>query len=126
MHEYNADSIIIPNFPQLSQIEDGRWQRIWEMKLVSTPTSQIDIGQLERSLSNEEIEVAIKLENQLVKVKVITIRWGLEDDLIGYSYKIFKYLNDNLGELSEIQGQKRDTWAPWRWGEINSGRMRWL
>ena len=115
MDEYNADSIVVGNWPQLSQIGDGRWQRLWELKLAKAPPTQINISQLESTLSDEEIEVTITLEDQLLKVKVTTVRWGLEDDLIGYSYKIFKYLNDNLGELSEIQGQKRNVWPPWAW-----------
>lgn len=115
MDEYNANSITNRKWPELTQTTDLRWQRIWEINLAEDLNQTIDLNTVEAELSNHEIWVTIKPNNKTLQVTVITDRWGWDDDLIGYSYKLLGILEDRMGEISTIQGQQRDVWPPWFW-----------
>jgi hypothetical protein len=72
------------------------------------------ISELERELSTGEAQVGIQLEgDRKVIMEVITARWGWDDDLYFYSYRLLKQIDETLGTILTIQGQPRDVWNPW-------------
>lgn len=115
MNEYTLDNLEDRNWPKLTQTTDFKWQRIWEIELTDNLDSAIDLKMVEEELSNHEIRVKINVISSKLSVFVVTDRWGWDDDLIGYSYKILGILENRLGDILTIQGQQKDIWPPWFW-----------
>lgn len=115
MDDYNLNSLTPLDWPQLNQADNGTWIRVWDIVLVDEAISEGSITKLEEELSNEEITISVEVICKVLKITVKTLRWGWEDDLIGYSYKILKGVNDIIGEINTIQGQEREVWPPWAW-----------
>jgi len=114
-HQWNASAIVKHNWPELYQNSDGNWERVWSLKLEAPAQADVDIHSLEAQLSDHEKWVVISIDGCDVRLQITTVRWGWEDDLYFYYYKVLEHLNDSLGEIEEIQGQKRDLWPPWQW-----------
>ncbi len=116
---YDENSIIVPNFPVLSQLQDQTWQRVWEIQLSGAQDVEPDLNSLQDRLSNHEIKVRITKSDKTLYVEVTTIRWSLEDDLIGHSWRMFEVLNESIESITTIQGQHKALW-------IRSLRADWL
>lgn len=114
MHEYSADSIFIMNWPACHQTPDKKWRRIWSIELEQAPTDATLLRRAEQALSNDEVSVQITNVDKSLTMKVVTGRWCLEDDLIGYAWDILEGVNDIVGKIDTIQGQERDRWSPWQ------------
>jgi hypothetical protein len=113
--KYNFDGFIIPNWPVPSQESDGSWIRVWTLELNNDSIDETRVVELEKRLSNEEIDVIIHLVGNTAKIEMKTRRWSLEDDLITYSYKILREVNDCIAKIKKIQGQERDSWHSSIW-----------
>jgi hypothetical protein len=116
---YDENSIIAPNFPVLSQLQDRTWQQVWEIQLSAEQDVELDLKPLQEHLSNHEIKVRITKNDKTLYVEVTTIRWALEDDLIGHSWRMLEILNENIEGIATIQGQHKALW-------IRSLRADWL
>lgn len=113
--KYNFEGFIIANWPVPSQESDGSWIRVWTLELNNDSIDETRVVELEKRLSNEEIDVIIHLAGNTAKIEVKTRRWSLEDDLITYSYKILREVNDCIAKIKKIQGQERDSWHSSIW-----------
>lgn len=110
---WKPEDIVIHNWPALEQTEDGKWTRAWNVTLFDAPSTDASIRAVERDLSDEEKRVTINKDGRNLCVRVTTDRWGWEDDLYFYSYRMLERINDSIGTIETIQGQARDMWEPW-------------
>lgn len=111
--KWDAKSIIVHNWPKLYKNSEGHWERTWEIVLQEPVSELSSVRTLESDLKNHEKWISVKVSGDTLHVTVTTVRWGWDDDLYGYSYEILKSINDSIGEIKIIQGQKRDLWPPW-------------
>ncbi len=112
---WGPKAIVVHNWPKLEETSNGRWRRRWDIVLKSPVSQPLVISELEQELSTHENQVRIHIEEGEcnVMIEVITERWGWDDDLYFYSYRLLKRINEALGTILTIQGQKRDVWNPW-------------
>ena len=111
---WDPKAIVVHNWPTLEETRDGRWKRCWDIVLQAPISNSQVIPELEQELSTQENQVSIRIdETGKVKMEVTTERWGWDDDLYFYSYHLLKKIDESIGTISLIQGQKRDLWNPW-------------
>jgi hypothetical protein len=111
---WEPKAIVVHNWPKLEETPDGTWRRRWDIVLQESVLKPLRISELERELSTGEAQVGIQLEgDRKVIMEVITARWGWDDDLYFYSYRLLKQIDETLGTILTIQGQPRDVWNPW-------------
>ncbi|ETW97166.1 MAG: hypothetical protein ETSY2_45080 [Candidatus Entotheonella gemina] len=111
---WEPKAIVVHNWPKLEETLDGRWRRRWNIVLQAPVSKSLVISKLEQELSTHENQVSIQIRGDCkVMMEVITERWGWDDDLYFYSYGLFKRVDEALGTILTIQGQKRDLWNPW-------------
>lgn len=112
--DWEPKAIVVHNWPKLEETLDGRWRRRWDIILQAPVSNPLVISQLEQELSTHENQVRLKIgEDRKVMMEVITERWGWDDDLYFFSYCLLKRVDEALGTILTIQGQKRDLWNPW-------------
>lgn len=110
---WEPKAIVVHSWPKLEETFDGRWRRRWNIILRAPVSKSLVISKLEQELSTHENQVIIKIgEKGKVMMEVITERWGWDDDLYFYSYGLLKRVDESLGTILTIQGQKRDLWNP--------------
>ncbi|MBK8138186.1 MAG: hypothetical protein IPK52_20625 [Chloroflexi bacterium] len=112
MDEYDVNSITIPDWPPLHQLEDQSWQRTWKIQRSQQQTIDADFTQIQEELSQDGIKVSIARVGEEIHVQVTTIRWGWDDELIVYSYKLLDILNQKIVGITAIQNQQKELWIP--------------
>lgn len=115
MKTYDESAIIGLKWAPLHQLEDQTWQRIWKIQLADAQAIDTDFSEIEEALSNHEISVSIAKVDDELHVKVTTLRWGWDDDLIIYSYKMLKTLIERIEGIKAIQNQDRWVQSASRW-----------
>jgi hypothetical protein len=113
MNQYDADKIVIHNWPEAIQLSDGKWARNWDITFKqSWKTSKI--SEVSDELSYQGFSVRISfIQEKKYSFQIITDDWSWEDYLYFNTYKMFEEINDLIGEIETIQGQPRDCWDPW-------------
>ena len=112
--DWDPKAIVVHNWPTLEETLDGRWRRRWDIVLQGPISKPLAISKLEQELSTQENQVSMTIGgDRNVTMEVITERWGWDDDLYFYSYHLLKRVDETLGAILTIQGQKRDLWNPW-------------
>ena len=116
MTNYQNLTIIISKYPDLIQLPDSRWNRVFDVRFKKSIDVNLDLSKIAHSVSNQDFLVKINKQNKTsVKVSVTTDRWGWDDEIsIGTSILI-KKLDDLIGTIDIIQGQARSEWCSWLW-----------
>ena len=110
---WHASQIVIHNWPDLHQLDDGRWSREWEITLKAEPAHAEKLAELAENLSSECNEVKFAFDGKKLKVRVVSSEWGWEPAQYTLSYGMLESVDREVGEIETIQGQPRDLWNPW-------------
>ena len=122
--KYSAENIILNKHPELRQLPNGKWKEIWDIILKTPISRKIDLKDISKKLSSEDIfdkdyecdiQIDIK-EEKYLKLCVTLFRDSNpyhHDYSIFAIYKMFEKIEELLGDIDTIQGQKiEDRWFP--------------
>jgi hypothetical protein len=116
MIDYEKLEITPAKWPDLEQLPDKKWRRIFSITFESPIASIINLGDVEQILSTEDFNVKVKMiREDLVEVYIITEKWGWETEISFGTSKIIKKINSLVGKISTVQGQKRNDWCSYIW-----------
>ncbi|MGK7877244.1 MAG: hypothetical protein AB4426_29295 [Xenococcaceae cyanobacterium] len=119
--KYSADDIIINKNPELQQLSNGKWKQVWDIVLKKTISETINLKDISKKLSHEDFDFDVQV--QITKGKYLKVCVTLSRDTNPYHhdhsifaiYRMFENLEQLLGSIDTIQGQKtEDRWSPYR------------
>ena len=105
----------VPIWPKLHQDESTLlWWRVWTLAF-ETEVDDQNFAKVEDELRNDEMWVELRqVAPSVVKMKVTTRPWSMEDYLIVAYRNIFGAVYRDVGRIITIEGQKLRAYAPFR------------
>jgi hypothetical protein len=110
--KYSVDMIKVDKFPKVKKLPNGKKEQNWEIVLKQTLTKQVNLQDISQKLSHKDFQVTINAkEGKYLNVCVITVidpNPYSHDYTIFDIYKMFDDIEELLGSIDTIQGQKRE------------------
>lgn len=101
----------------LTQLPDGHWETTWDIEQESLDTTQL--ADVATAAADAEAgftpRFTLRGETDLL-VTVETVRWGMEVDYYGLTYRLCRLIDSQLGRIRLIQGTPREWRNPFRHG----------
>lgn len=122
-NEYRAEDVSAVQWPTLSKLPNGRWQRVWRVTFESDiEPATVEAPALLASLTDDGFDVAIVYINaRSIDVTVTTEEWGWADRYYMPTYRMLRSIEDCLGAIATIHHQPKTAWLPWRFPETIRG-----
>jgi hypothetical protein len=128
MRIYSAKFIKTHTWPVPELMVDGRWHRVWTIRLKEKPRLALErlssaitqdvVRHLEHNSQPHTLgaDFVISLSRGASREIVATLRTqedGWSDELLFASWRMFEDIDQMLGTIETIDGQPRDNWPPW-------------
>jgi hypothetical protein len=116
--EYNIDNVFFNKSGIIFSISEDKCKQIWNITFRKPINNKVNLQDLSLLLSDENFGVCLTLKTKMYLL-VSTIFEKDEnpyghDRSVGRSFKLFKELENNLGQIDTIEGQKiEERWSPW-------------
>jgi len=133
MTQYSVSAITTNRWPQVKQLANGTWERVWHLVLTENiPRSEelstlslhigkqivADLRAADPRLSGiEQDDVVVhlcRMAPREIAAIVLTKQDGWSDEYYLATYRLFEYVDEKIGAIDTIEGQPRDSWRPWR------------
>jgi len=131
MQYYDTKLIRKHTWPVPAQMPDGKWERVWMIKLKAPPTVSTAMETLAAVITQEVVQVLAVADRRLEDLQnelVIALEWvslqdiraaliteiaDWPDELLFAAWRLFEDIDQMLGTIDTIDGQARDQWPPW-------------
>lgn len=115
MTAYNAQGLVYNPWPPLEHLSDGRWQRVWRIRLTGPVPCGLQLDVLSAHMSETDCMVSVQpIGERELTVTVLTKEHGWSDVFYFATYRMFAKIDECIGTIESIEGQPRDMWRPWR------------
>lgn len=109
--EYSESNIKKTVWGDITHLADGRWSTVWQLEF-SVPHSERTIDVISDSAVG--FDAVLKINGRRGTLNIVTREHAMSGVNYPMTYKCFRIVNDDIGEIWKIQGRPRDWYAPFR------------
>ena len=108
---YTKDHIIPVKWGKLFHDESGLWRRDWSIEFVPGHKRSFPLRKFEEICSNDVATVrAAWQRNDTMLVSIISDKWGWDDEVFIFNYRLLRTVELVYGPMSMLEGQARSDW----------------